>query len=502
MARSSASSAAVTVANELSNLTYNLFAGGSMTVDNTLVAVSANTARLAPAATLNLNSATFNYIGSTVATITTAQTVATLNFGGGNIIGINRQTGVSDIFTATALNQVGNGTITFNSTAGSLYGSATTQFKSGSLAAPTGGAPMIGAYYVSADVPASPVFVTYATATGIADATVTTAATAAAIQALTNVQIGDVTVAATLTGAANPFALRIGNVALAGAFTVTLQGDSTVANGAGLILNSTTAQTDAVNFTFGAGGNREGYIFVNTAGIATTLSGVLTTTVGLTKFGPGILSLTGANSGTIGGTIAINQGNILAATPAELGTNLLVATATAPAVSLNGGTLDTTGGASGNYLNAITVTGDSTLTDSATTQSRFGSLAFAARSGGVTDPTVLTFSTGGAVFTGGLTLTGAATFQDAATTSANSVVIEGALSGAGALNKFGAGTVQLAGVGTGASGNVTVYGGLLQSLNGTAAAAPSEPAFLRSTLAAPSGWPALGKRTNWRHRRQ
>ena len=98
-------------------------------------------------------------------------------------------------------------------------------------------------------------------------------------------------------------------------------------------------------------------------------------------------------------------------------------------------------------LNAITVTGDSTLTDSAATQSRFGSLTFAARSGGVTDPTVLTFSTGGAIFTGGLTLTGGATFVDAATGSTNNVAVEGAVTGTGAFNKFGAGTVQLAGAG-------------------------------------------------------
>ena len=171
------SSAVVTVANQLSNLTYNLFAGGSMTVDNTLVATAANTARLAAAATLNLNTASFTYTGASAA-IASAQTVGAITFGGGDQIALNKgSAGTATTLTSSAaLVRANQGTLQLSGT-GAAYGTGTTKFiVNGGGAGPvqlsgTTANTMIAPYYIMSDNSVAPTFATYITATGFQDIT-------------------------------------------------------------------------------------------------------------------------------------------------------------------------------------------------------------------------------------------------------------------------------------------------------------------------------------------
>src|SRR5262249_10286316 len=152
------------------------------------------------------------------------------------------------------LARVGNATIQFNATTGSTYGSATTKFFSGSLAAPTN--PMLGAYIVLNDGTPTLTYATYSVANGLADATLTAPGSATALNAVTTSQIADVTASFATSANVSVYAMRIGPAfALTGTNTITLGALASASDGAGLLLNTSTAQTHTPNFTFGTAGN-------------------------------------------------------------------------------------------------------------------------------------------------------------------------------------------------------------------------------------------------------
>ncbi|HEY5310950.1 MAG TPA: autotransporter-associated beta strand repeat-containing protein, partial [Pirellulales bacterium] len=451
---------------ELGNTTINILggganlAGGSLSLDNSLLTAANSDVRLDPTTILNLQGGTFAFGGSNTASVISNQDLAAINYQGANTITLTKGTGTGDLttLTDTALARVDNGTLVFSS-AGAIGGATPSmQFTSGSLSAPASG--FLPANILIADPTVS--FANY-DANGITNATLTAAATAAALDSVTTAQVANVTAAITLAGNPSVYGMVVGNVKLAtsGSFTTITLGTASTDGTAGLILNNTATQTDNVNFTFGNGSNREAIIYAGAAStINTILSGVIKTG-DLTKTGPGQLSLTGANAGKITGTVTIDQGTLTVATPAELGVNVAVSPVTAPNVQLNGGTLDVSTGGSNNYLSNVTINGDASINTANNSQPRFGNLSVNARAGGLTDPVILTINTGGIVFTGGATLNGNLAINDTAATNATnlSTVIEGNITGTGGITKYGNGALQL-NPGDGSTNN-TFTGGLV-----------------------------------------
>ena len=205
--------------------------------------------------------------------------------------------------------------------------------------------------------------------------------------------------------------------------------------------------------------------YVGTAGSANV---TVANTAGL--LAPGVMNINGPN---------INGGTTIAAVTSStaLTLNQNVANAgsgTAYAIALQGNM---------NFLNNVTVLNDSTLTTHGWDyRPRFGSLTFAARLGGATDPTMLTINNGH-VFTGATTLTQNAWMNVAS----NSLMLEGAVGGAGTLDKFGGGNVALFSGSNTMSGAITVHVGILASITNragatTALAATTDTPFGTSTI--------------------
>ncbi|EDY17460.1 autotransporter-associated beta strand repeat protein [Chthoniobacter flavus Ellin428] len=457
----------------LGNTLFDLYQGGILQLNDTAVTTVGGTTnlRLSSSATINSYSGVFNLLASNTATTTTAQTIGTYNAAGGNIIADTQGSGTNAnaSLTIANLNRVGNGTIALTHGA-NVYGATQTQFAITNLngSAPLATNGMIAPWLVDATTfsffnYASGSLQTLGTTYGSANNWDVNASTAALLQGATATQKVDVTAAAALSASANVYALRVGNFALtngSGANTITINGNAT--DGAGLILNSTAAQTDTVNFTFGVTGNVEAIIYATTAAQTTTLSGSVAAN-GLTKFGPGTLALTGTNTGvttlpsglgnaagsSLQGTITLNQG-VLNATPA--GANFRPVTVNAGDLQFNTASL---------FLNDITFAGDASIDTGTNLQPRYNSLTVAARSGS-TDPITIATIAGGLVSNQGLTLNGALNLNHV--TGGNQWVLgnfglaSSSLSGTGALNKWGAGQVILVTSSPSYTGAITING--------------------------------------------
>ena len=162
---------------------------------------------------------------------------------------------------------------------------------------------------------------------GFKQAVYTTAVAASAIPANT---ISDVTSSIAINDTSNPYALRVG------AFTLTNSGTTTVNGGAasstnsglgGVILNPTATVSSITGGTL-AFGSSEGVVYVGSGASNGSIASIITGTGGLTKFGPGTLTLTSANNSYSGGT-TINGGTLWITNEAQLGT--------AASININGG---------------------------------------------------------------------------------------------------------------------------------------------------------------------
>ena len=249
-------------------------------------------------------------------------------------------------------------------------------------------------------------------------------------------------------------------------------------------------------------GNNTGYM-TTAASITVVVSNSALYTVGQPFTGPGIpagatvativdgktitISAAATNSVTtqigalaqLSGTITIDAGKLTATSPTYLGVRTNPNnpyTIDTPAIRLAGGTLNTTGVNSNNanYLNNITVTNDSTIDNGPSAgAARWGSLTFAARQGSNPEPIMLTFNNVGEIFTGN-TVLAQNTWINATTNTPglNAIMLQGAISGTGTLDKFGNGTVAfLSGANT-MSGAITVHQGNLISLARNSADTP------------------------------
>jgi autotransporter-associated beta strand protein len=186
-------------------------------------------------------------------------------------------------------------------------------------AAPTPVNGMVAPWLIC-DFAATPAFLTYG-ATGFARAVFSASVPTVAFPT-DGTSVVQVTSTTTLGFNPDVYALRAGSQINRGAgTTVTLRSG-------GLIFSFAT--THNPDFTFGAAGDVEGLIYANNN---VTLSGILTTTAGLTKSGPGIMTLSGVNSNTLRGDITVNGGALKVTSDANL-------CSPTNRIRINGGALD------------------------------------------------------------------------------------------------------------------------------------------------------------------
>ena len=226
-------------------------------------------------------------------------------------------------------------------------------------------------------------------------------------------EISDVTTSLTAADTSNPYALRVGAVTLTNAGTTTVNGGvSGVANsGLGGIILNPTATASVISGGTLAFGSSEGVVYVGSGAGGGSITSAITGTAGLTKFGPGVLTLNNA-ANTYTGTTTINSGTL-----AE-GANDQIATG---AVTINGGIFslgaftDTVGTVT--VANFGSITGTGTLTSTGSFELQSGSVsAILAGSGIALNKTT----------TGTTTLSGANTYTGATTVNAGTLQLSGA----------------------------------------------------------------------------
>ncbi|MDB6076076.1 MAG: uncharacterized protein JWO89_3716, partial [Verrucomicrobiaceae bacterium] len=397
--------------------------------------------------------------------VTSSQTIGTINARGGNVINVTQGTGTGSaaVLTIGTLNRPGLGGVAFTRATAATFGSATTQVYINSLDG--GGAPspvngMIAPWMVDGTVAATPTFLTYG-ATGIAPAAFS--ANKLGTSTTSNIVNQDATA---FSGTGNAYALRLTTGVMSG--TANIIGNAT--DGAGLILSG--AATHTGKFNFGASGENEAVIYVTGD---TTISGAVAAN-GLTKFGPNVLVLTGANS-SLNGPLVIDGGTLRGT---NVGFNY-------QQIVLNGdprnnayATVDFTT-ANAIYLNDVVVKDDATITGAAG-QPRIQSITVNKREGGSSlttlsnDPITLNIGIGLNV-QDTTTLLGDVNWNN--TSGSTQVLLTGKVTGAGAFNKYGSGQTLLLNNDNDYTGGTVIYGtgsstgsAVLRSQAGTDSATP------------------------------
>jgi autotransporter-associated beta strand protein len=464
------------------NTDFRLFGGSTLFLDNSAVTTANTDRRLANTTNIDLTSSTLRLRGDGGAATVSSQTVATIDYSGGSTLSIDTDgTTAARLTTLTAgsLNRLDRGTLNIRNiqNGASTFGTAAGTQKLIVTANPTVTNGMIGANIAlwagaNANDPSDTRFATYNATHGIEAATMVTATTAANIQAATASQIIDfnnITGTTTLTGNASMQALRLRTTANtqilnSGAFTITLGSAAAAGQGAGLQLLHTSGNevVHGINVAFGT---QEGMVYVSTpaANGIVTLNGVISGSNGLTRFGDGILRLSGANTFT--GPLTINAGETrLNSVRAAGSTNV------APNdINLFGGALYFEA-ANQRYNNNITFYNDARLSNVNVGSTGFNNLTVAARTGS-TAPVVLDIRANGGGNTttayGNFTLNGPAQIY-----ATHPLQVNGSLAGTGALEKFGNERLFLNGDSSGYSQPITVTTGFIHSLNANSTAKP------------------------------
>lgn len=133
-------------------------------------------------------------------------------------------------------------------------------------------------------------------------------------------EITNVTGSFTATTASNPYALRVGAFTLTNGGTTTVNGGVASATNSGIggvILNPTATASIITGGTLDFGAS-EGAIYVGSGGGFGSIASNITGSAGLTKFGPGKLTLSGTTNNYTGGTV-INGGTLAITTDAQIG---------------------------------------------------------------------------------------------------------------------------------------------------------------------------------------
>lgn len=245
--------------------------------------------------------------------------LGTLSFSGGNafIMDLKLQGGGRFYPTFTNLNRVGRGTLLWRAI---NAGDSTTDVYILPSPAPSSSRGMLDPYLAMSKWTTPVDFTAWDAAnTRIVPVTYNTPASGSLNDA-TATTIFRAAISQTLTADRTVEALRA-DADIGGAYTLTIQGNQAANNTlAGLILNQDVAI--AANLRFGDTGAAEALVYVKD-GSSATISGTVATTGGLTKFGPGRLTLTTDNRGTLGGGICVQQGILQASAANCLGANAI-----------------------------------------------------------------------------------------------------------------------------------------------------------------------------------
>lgn len=478
-----------TSAAQFGNSDFRLFGGSTMLLDNSAVTVANTDRRLAPISEIDLTSSTLRLIGDGGAATVSSQSLASIDFDGGSTISIETDGATAGRLTTLStgsLNRLNRGTLMLRnlSNTATTFGTATGTQKLIITSAPTVTNDMIGANVLlwggaNAADSSQPLFTTYDATHGVQAAIFDVTATdATALAAATSAQIVDISgLSASMTvTAGNVQALRIRSTAntnqSVNTGTITIGSAAAAGQGAGLFLAHTSNNgiTHSANFNFGT---QEGLVYAATTGGtlgSITLGGVLSGSNGVTRFGDGILNLTGTNTFT--GPLTINSGetrlnrNAAGSIAAATGS---INPAAPIEINLWGGSLYLNEAsqrlnANVNFLNDARF-GDVNVAASAannlTVQPRTGSNApvvawFQDQAGG-------NFST----FYGSLVLNGPAQLA-----VVHPVQVNAGISGTGSLDRFMNDRLYVGGDSSGYSQPVTAYAGSLMSLNANPGAKP------------------------------
>lgn len=106
-------------------------------------------------------------------------------------------------------------------------------------------------------------------------------------------------------GVASVYALQINDSEVSGTDAVLQVGSQQAGDSAGVILNGGAITTSDLNF-----GAAEGLIYASRSG--GSISSTITSSAGLTTFGPGVVTLTGDSSSTLSGQVTVNSGTLVA----------------------------------------------------------------------------------------------------------------------------------------------------------------------------------------------
>lgn len=475
---------------QFGNTDFRLFGGGSLTLDNSGVTTANANRRLQLSSDIDLTSSTLRLIGDGGAATVSSQTLNSLDYSGGATVSIDTDGTAAGRLTTLntgSLNRVGQGTLILRNIANTAttFGTAAGTQKLIVTLAPAVTNDMIGANVIlwggaNANDSAQPMFTTYDATHGIQAATFdVTSNDVPTLNAATAGQIVDITAnsaSGNLSGlnlTAQAVRILVGGAATRSvAGTVNIGTTAAAGQGAGLSLVQTRNEgvTHGLTVNFGS---QEGLLYVASTGGSSaviTLSGAISGSNGLTRFGDGILSLTGTNTFT--GPLTINSGETrlnrnaagnIAAAPASIHP-------AAPAeINLWGGALHLN--ESNQRLNAnLNFFNDSRFGDVNVSGSAVNNITIQPRVGS-NAPVVAWFQDqlGGNISTayGSLILNGPAQLA-----VGNPMQINAGISGTGRLDRFMNDRLYVGGDSSGYSQPVTAYAGSLQSLNPLSTAKP------------------------------
>jgi autotransporter-associated beta strand protein len=128
----------------------------------------------------------------------------------------------------------------------------------------------------------------------------TTASYANGLSGSSGTSVVNVTGSSTLSSNTSVYAVKFGN----GTLTTIGSNNTLTTNSGGMILNGGTLTGGAVAF------NSNTPLVYAGGSTPSTITSTLQSSMGLTKFGPGTLVLTGANSATLSGAVAVNAGTL------------------------------------------------------------------------------------------------------------------------------------------------------------------------------------------------
>ena len=465
------------------NTDFRLFGGSTLLLDNSAVAALNTNRRLLTTTDIDLTSSTLRLLGDGGAATVSSQAVNSIDYVGGSTLSVDTDGAIAGrltTLTTGTLNRTVRGTLNVRNIGNqaTTFGTAAGTQKLIITANPTVTNDMIGANIAlwggtTSNDGTSPLFATYNATHGVeaavfdlSGAAVDTASELAAATAGQIVSIDLLLANMTVTsGTVQALRIRTTNntTQSVNGGTITIGSTAAVGQGAGLFLSHTAdnINTHSANFAFGS---QEGLIYNSTSGgsSAVLLTGVLSGSNGVTRFGDGLLRLQGSNTFT--GNLTINAGE----------TRLNARDAGGQFAATN--MIDLWGGAlyfeatNQRYFNNVTFSNDARLGNVNTGGTGFGNLTVAARTGSMA-PIVLDIrnQSGGNTTTafGGLTLNGPA--QAYVT---HFLQVNGALSGTGTFEKFGNERFFIGGDSSAYSQAVTVNTGVVGSLNSVSTAKP------------------------------